>query len=601
MTARRTAAIAYGDSSDRTSYVLIGGDTEDLFLHDWSVTELYSDFAYTVTFSIRGVGDTEAARSSDFRSKMALKDKLFSNSRSLTVASGIQEELTVTTINFVSPSEYIEVTASSGSFPFGCEGQLLVVGGSVLRIFQRDASTVVRAYGTSGSTSLTPVNGVSAHLLRTIDETDEANRTRGYRARVSVSDAGVQSDHKTKRTFRAEFRFTRPADDSRDSGRLLADYFVDEDTTGLKTITFTGVYTALGTSNARAIFESNFAAWRTSILGTFTGTFQQNGKVQYRIDDEGALLTFTAIYFELNERETISDFDSDLLSEQSLSMMRVNAYRFGRPDEIPPAKLLVRYNIRVNKSVTNDDYLTDLYKNTIRPHLFAQVRAKNDNAKFIIELERPDINPSRNTINVYLELELVEPGASTLLFFKRSVAYNVDSRKVDSETWETGAGGRHKIVAFTPSEAINAAVTIVEVRRNVQPDIVYTSDDLSRNSAAPSSAELMPQDTGSLFQAPGRPPAPDTQLGSNVQWQWRGHVLLMDEDFRGGNNDFYGAVSGALEGDSIFSATLVARWRWADETLLPNPSSAAPTLGQFTPQPAVNFVSQGQLPELPNI
>lgn len=601
MTPRRSSAIAYGDPNDTSTYVFIGGDKEDLFLHDWNVTELYSDLAYTVTFSIRGVGDTEADRASDFRNKLLLKDKIFSNSRSLTIASGVREELTVNTLPFVSPSEYVEVTATSGTFPLGCEGSLLLVEGTILRIFQRDSSNVARAHGAGGSNGVSGLNGETAYLLQTTDQTDESSRTRGYRARVSVIDAGLATDHKTKRTFRAEFRFTRPADDSRDDGRLAADYTVEEDTTGLRTVTFMGVYTGIGTNSAEATYLANFAAWRNGVLSRLTGTFQQEGKTRYRVDDELALATFTAAYFEMNERESINDFDSSVLSEQSLSMMRINTYRFGNPDDIPPSKLLVRYNVRVNKSQTTDEYLTALYKDTIRPHIFAQVRAKNDDSQFIIELERPDINPSRNTINVYLELELVDSNSSTLLFYKRSVAYVVDSRKNDNETWDASPNGMHKFVAFSPSEKIAATVTINEVRRNVLPDVVYTSANLSQGASPASLAEIMPADTGSLFQAPGKPPAPDAQLGSNNGWNWRGHALSLDEDFRGGTNPLYGEVSGALPGDSIYAATMISQWRWGEETLLPNPSTQAPTLGQFISPAADSFVSQGQLPELPVI
>lgn len=585
MSATRNYAIAYGDPTDLESYIIVGGDNEDFFLHSHEYTETYDSLQAAIRFSVTGRGSTEDEISADFADRIEKLKLLEAYSRDLIVAAGVEEEWTDADVasevfDFDVGLTVTQIQVSTTPFVASHVGALITALGRTYRIYKVVNSSTVNCTLTAGVPAGTGItNDTPCKLLNTLYETVESTRTKAYRCRSELRPVGDQLDSPFRRTFTCVLSFIRPADDSRDQGgRLAAQYRVTEATTGIRRVQFKGMYTGIGANNSVVQFGSNFSTWRDTILTSLGGGFEAEGELTYETDDEFGTTVFDASYIELNERQTIAEVDSSLLSIQSMAIVRDNTYEMGVPGEIPPARVTVVYAIRVNKSVTTDGYLTDLYKNTIRPHIFAQLRAKNDGNEFILEREIPVINAPRNFIQVTIEVELIDPGASTLLEFSRTVRYMVKSRKTNLDTWSPKK--LHKRLSFSPSPSIIAVVTAVERRRDVDPSVTFP-DGLTKGIAA-SAPSFVPEREETLFQVPGRPPGPEAILGDGEnKWHYQDYDVFVTDTVRGAANPAYGALDGQVVEDVVYETTVTSIWLWGEEVQLDNPGSFAPLDGDF--------------------
>jgi hypothetical protein len=124
---------------------------------------------------------------------------------------------------------------------------------------------------------------------------------------------------------------------------------------GRRTITISGVFTALSGNTARQQYEAIIDSYATSILTAIGGNYELADKPRTEADGTNKLLSFTHIYDELIYSQAGSSLDDPDLIRQQFSMGLIKNYPGDTPDRNVQRMVTVSasYDVSVNKSVTD--------------------------------------------------------------------------------------------------------------------------------------------------------------------------------------------------------------------------------------------------------
>lgn len=186
------------------------------------------------------------------------------------------------------------------------------------------------------------------------------------------------------------------------------------DAAGRKTLTISGVYTALSTNtNATDQYGAAVAAYVSAVQSAVDGSATWGDAIftAYAYDDQNNVLRFTHVYREIFEGETTSSTDDSELADERLVIRKTepevprSSLAFGRVT--PVVEIEVSCSASVIKSQTQD--LETIWSGKLRPKILSKVRATTAGAVFV-RSESPTYDYSNNTVSATMLLGATQGG-----------------------------------------------------------------------------------------------------------------------------------------------------------------------------------------------
>jgi len=253
-----------------------------------------------------------------------------------------------------------------------------------------------------------------------VDEFDPASGTNTalrVTARCDKTADTEGPDSGRSRKYRITVEGGLPADLSGRSGRRSARVVVRDDASKRREISISGEYTAVGSSDARAVYLANIDTFSSSVLSTWGGTYNLENDVAEPQDDQDKVIRFSRVYREILLNEAEGTLNHAAITRQ---VMAVTVRDLG-PDDSPvsfavlnelgspyvssgsparPVRIEVALNVSVDKDETTD--LETLFAGTIKPWMIAHAQNVAGNSFSAIESVSPVYDYSRNVITASL-------------------------------------------------------------------------------------------------------------------------------------------------------------------------------------------------------
>lgn len=288
--------------------------------------------------------------------------------------------------------EQIGYEASNVEFDF------LVVGSSAAQFATRIAA--VEAAFRTPRLDLAIANGSNTWLSLT------HTTNTGFDSDPVVIKREDPADSHLTRIYTVRINFGMPADNVGTSGRRWHTVNVAFSPSRRRTVTITGVYTAIGGTLSRAQYNANIAAFAASVLTALGGTYELAEEPITQVNSTDRVINFTRIYDEVKFSQAGAVTDDARLVRQQL---RVTRRRDAPGDSVPPSgqvrRLLtldVSYSAWVDFDVSTD--LEGLWDDTIKPWILTTVQSRLGLAAVAITMERPEWNYDDNQINASMTL-----------------------------------------------------------------------------------------------------------------------------------------------------------------------------------------------------
>lgn len=231
----------------------------------------------------------------------------------------------------------------------------------------------------------------------------------GLYVRPSIEQTRGSENTANSSRWRISIEVELPADRSGRSGRLSSTTDISEAPTGRRTVTVSGVYTALTSNDARDQFTAAAATFAATQLPS--GTFELVGTPTAETDTQDKVCKFTFVYREILHGQTIGVVsDVAALVDAQLVINRVrqtsdSTEALGATQALEV--LAASYSTSVDKDVSTD--LAGLWEGTIRPYILATAQGISVSGAVIVMREEPRFNFTDNSITSTM-LFLADPG-----------------------------------------------------------------------------------------------------------------------------------------------------------------------------------------------
>lgn len=452
---RQREALAYGQIN-RGGIVLGGenaGKSYELIQWDWSINRERT--LVTADFWLHG------ADSTDFARKLLAMKALAHDSGNLGITTSVDRTIT-STAAFAAGE--ITITRSSGDFFAATDVGLPIdipdVGSFQVSAF--DSTTVVRCRVPDElAAPVLPAGEFKATIGILHVQTDEALKT-GFIGRAEVERVPNDEDEKLRRRFRFRVTLEHGARLYRDFPVAYQDlrdatYRVRIEPTGLRTVSFRGVFASDASDDAVTHYLAQFGAWAASITATLPGTYEQSGADSYEPDDENGLLRFTGERRQINFPDTAAAVNDPAIKNAKVRFTRSLEMVHGLQGVAKPYLVQVNYDADIDVSEKTYDEIADLWKDTVKPHLITQASTIFGSARVILNEQSPVVNASGNGLSASMTL-LVSSSGSNVYQYRKTESFRVNER-VEDDTIHDGV--RNTFALWTPGHRVTGAVAIV--------------------------------------------------------------------------------------------------------------------------------------------
>lgn len=371
------------------------------------------------------------------------------------------------TVTISSSGQELTVTRTAGSSFAATDVAMPLDIASVgsFMITSYTSSSEVKCLLAPGLTVPANAAGLTATIGTEFLRIDEAGKIGGFRSEVTVGEAPGDDSDRTRKPYRIEASWERPGSDGRGSSfaqRREAKYRVSTSPSGIKTVEFSGTYTA----GAGGLATGNYAAavntWINGVLSALSAKpFMIVGSDAYAVDDENAVLTFEATRKEINiaEAATATDHPAIENAQIQMSFQRINEH--GLEGHLPPGIVSLEYSAHILESqASTPAAIKALWDGTILPYLIAVIRACYGGAVVLQVEAGPTINPTDSTISASLGAFITDSG-SDIVDYTKTISYEFDEQKTFRRKHD---GKGHTYHIWTPGATLEATV-IVQVTR----------------------------------------------------------------------------------------------------------------------------------------
>ena len=246
--------------------------------------------------------------------------------------------------------------------------------------------------------ALTVVLGSTSRTYQSSDGT--AFNARGTIGRPS---GGSEFDSARSRLYNVTVELDLPADLSGDAALREKSIEVKQMATGQRIVQIAGVYTASGSTSARAQYEAQIAALLASIKSDLSIT-------EWDTLEEEAATDFQdyACTFRITTKEIIFDEGAGVVNVAAIKDHRIALTRteLGPGDSdasvVRPIEMAVVYECRVDKAETQD--LRELYDDTVFPYLINIVSTMTGSSLIAVKRNSPTFEKAENRISATIEM-----------------------------------------------------------------------------------------------------------------------------------------------------------------------------------------------------
>lgn len=284
----------------------------------------------------------------------------------------------------------------------------IIVGGDTEAAFVTACTDLEAAFRKPDQAALLEIG---SKTLRTYDPA--ANT--GFNIRANADKFKDEPDGGRRRGYTITIEGGLPADLTGRAGRQSSTVVLDFANSRRRTVTVSGVYTALGSNSARAQYNTAIGAYTTAILSAFGGTYELLPEIAVS-DDQDKVLQFTRVFEEIIFNQASTTLDHPAIKAQTIIARQlldepgdsprqqelINYYGapiVGVAKALRPVEVVVRADMDVDKDVTTD--LESLFLTTVLPHLLNIAGTLTSGASALINRSfEPDFPNNRITAEV---------------------------------------------------------------------------------------------------------------------------------------------------------------------------------------------------------
>ncbi len=197
----------------------------------------------------------------------------------------------------------------------------------------------------------------------------------GFNQNPSISKQGSKHDSSRSRKYDISVELDLPADYAGRSGRQQETIAVDYDESNIRTVNIEGVYTAIGSNDARQQYFASIAAFVVEVLTDYGGSGSYNLIAQQHSEDtENKICRFRRAYKEIIYAEYADALNHAAIINAQFAYTRHQvAPGDSRQDVRRLEEIAVSFDCGVDKSQTTDVY--GLWNDTVRPYLISQAKS----------------------------------------------------------------------------------------------------------------------------------------------------------------------------------------------------------------------------------
>ena len=197
------------------------------------------------------------------------------------------------------------------------------------------------------------------------------------------------------------------------AGRRSSSVDVATSAAGRRTLTVSGVYTAMANATARAQFEAQVATYCGEITTALTGTWEIVGTPKAEADDQNKTIRFTRQMREVRYNQAVATLDHAAIVDPKLLLRRSRtaagssaARAFGNVE--PLREVTADWTASIRFSETTD--LDALIESTVRPFVLAEAERVGGGSAILVR-EQPSFDPNENMLSLSMTF-LVDSGAA---------------------------------------------------------------------------------------------------------------------------------------------------------------------------------------------
>jgi hypothetical protein len=261
----------------------------------------------------------------------------------------------------------------------------------------------------------------------------------GFNARSSCRKLGGDTDTANSSEWECEVVIQLPADLTGKDGRREATEEVSYSPANFRTLTVTGVYTALGAAGAKAQYEAEVGDYASGVLSALTGTWRSVGSGTWSREHNDKLLRFTRLYEEVTiaPPSGVTSLVSPTLKITKRTAANESSPELGATAAL--VELTLEYGAWVDKDSTVD--LEALYEGSLRNYLLAKAQ-EIANSTVVLTAEVPSYSATGNRIEVVMQL--LADGGSDLFQVRYEVSDELVLGKVLTPVWNGRKYARDK-------------------------------------------------------------------------------------------------------------------------------------------------------------
>lgn len=447
---RNTSIILNEDETKRDNLTVRGVVTA----HDAkSATQSYEDnaipWADSVAQSVFGVSNFERLKA---RQVWDRENKILN----FTLIYHQMLDITVTYNSYSIPNSFSEYdfSESYGEMRFTCKFKISNSSASAAEIALRQPNKDLLV--TVGSLSYSYSHGSNTGMLGMPHLEKVSNKT----------------DDKDYTHYRFSITMQLPADEVGKNYLKSGNYSVMWMPNRVRSMEFTGIYTAGGANSSYANAEDYAETWALSIIAALGITNYERLSKNYSTEKESKLTNFKLVYRELASKDTFDEWNDVRIADAQSTYTVDIGQEIGRQqttgiNALPPIRVSYEYTCWISKeTVSNDTNLTLVYENVIRPWLIKQIGNvsgignyfQGGSSNLIVESETKRISPTEYKVTGNMTT-LAPSSADQILLFSEVLMTDDFTGLVDNKIWNGKDYGRS--LWFTGAERVVRRVTTI--------------------------------------------------------------------------------------------------------------------------------------------
>lgn len=237
------------------------------------------------------------------------------------------------------------------------------------------------------------------------------------------------------RVYTVRIEFGLPADNVGTAGRQSSVIAVEFDAQRIRTVTISGVYTALAGAQARAQYDAEIAAYTTSVLTGLGGTYERIAETADNFETDKNLefsQTFRELVFEQADGAPLDNATivSQVFRVRRTSIAPGDSDPLLGNDAVRLVEFVATYEASIDATLSTD--LVGLWDDTILPFIVSQIENIAGGSIALTEIE-PTFGFDENTISA--RVVFLTATESGLLEFERTEETLLNEGKVFIPAW----------------------------------------------------------------------------------------------------------------------------------------------------------------------